>query len=197
MTLQLNEGAKVKPGRKSKKIKPQVNAKPGSASYHYTLRKERTASDLSYYTDIERLCRLESLSSAARAKELKIYFKKQKKKYFKHTHVLHLLYEAVKAKIDISRAVPLSQLANLLQSSKHILRAQELSKLLYSLHLFIDKTPGVIHLLHVVRVKVQSCSKRISFQELCSAMYGLQGFTANDLTTPVLQSLYNGIVIYK
>ena len=186
MTLQLNEGAKVKPGRKSKKIKPQVNAKPGSASYHYTLRKERTASDLSYYTDIERLCRLESLSSAARAKELKIYFKKQKKKYFKHTHVLHLLYEAVKAKIDISRAVPLSQLANLLQSSKHILRAQELSKLLYSLHL-----------LHVVRVKVQSCSKRISFQELCSAMYGLQGFTANDLTTPVLQSLYNGIVIYK
>ena len=147
---------------------------------------ERTASDLSYYTDIERLCRLESLSSAARAKELKIYFKKQKKKYFKHTHVLHLLYEAVKAKIDISRAVPLSQLANLLQSSKHILRAQELSKLLYSLHL-----------LHVVRVKVQSCSKRISFQELCSAMYGLQGFTANDLTTPVLQSLYNGIVIYK
>ena len=197
MIVQVGVETNISPGRSPAENKAPSRSKQAAGimadGERDVAREARKAAELGYSTEIIRLFRLESLSTPAKVMELGIFFINHKP-LLKRVHVLHLLYESAKAKIDITDAVPLSELAFILQKSKHSLRAAELGKLMYSLHLFTDKTPGITELLEEVRVKVQSCLEHLSGREIGNALYGLQGFTANTQTTSILTCLLPAII---
>ena len=98
-----------------------------------------------------------------------------------HVHAATMLQRCARARIDITKAIPLKSLGSILSKTSHRkLRAVEAAHAIYGLRLFDTNTPDVIPFLTLLTTLVTSCDEPFKAQELGNALYGLQKFSSDS-----------------
>lgn len=98
-----------------------------------------------------------------------------------HIHAITLLYKSAKSKFDISKAIPLSKIIEVLQRHKEnsqtthrssLWHTYELSKAMYCLRMFDNNTQGVREYISLLIEKIEECNAngKHCFSLQCSVM---------------------------
>lgn len=93
-----------------------------------------------------------------------------------HVHAATLLQRCARAKIDITKVVPLQTIGAMLARTSHRdhLRAVEAAHALYGLRVLSLDTPDMTTYLNLVADLALECSEEFKGQEIGNAMFGLQ-----------------------
>ena len=105
----------------------------------------------------------------------------QKKGLLNHVHAATMLQRCARGRMDITEAIPLTSLAEILSKSSHRkLKSVEAAHAIYGLRLLDSETRDVMPFLSLLTTLVSNCDEPFKGQEIGNALYGLQKFPSHS-----------------
>lgn len=121
-----------------------------------------------------------NISQKERLKLLKVIVT-GKEGLLNHVHAATMLQRCARGKMDITEAIPLKSLGEILSKSSHRkLRSVEAAHAIYGLRLLDSNTPDIMPFLSLVTNLVLNCNEPFKAQEIGNALYGLQKFSSHS-----------------
>ena len=117
----------------------------------------------------------------------------QKKGLLNHVHAATMLQRCARGRMDITEAIPLTSLAEILSKSSHRkLKSVEAAHAIYGLRLLDSETRDVMPFLSLLTTLVSNCDEPFKGQEIGNALYGLQKFPSHS---PEVRKLLSALEI--
>lgn len=105
----------------------------------------------------------------------------QKRGLLNHVHAATMLQRCARGKLDITEAISLVALREILMKSSHRkLRSVEAAHSLYGLRLLDSNTKSIMPFLTTITDLVLNCQEPFKGQEIANALYGLQRFKSDS-----------------